>query len=254
MTTNYHTHTKRCGHAVGEDRAYVEQAISGGLKVLGFSDHCPWVYPDGFVSGIRMSPAELDSYFSSLSALKQEYSGDIKIYIGFEAEYIPELMEAQDKLLSDYPVDYMILGQHSVARENVSPYTGSPTSDISILRRYTDLVIEGMESGRYKYLAHPDLINYTGDPAELISAYDRICRYLSEKRLPVEINLLGLAGRRNYPAEGFLKIAGEYGCTAIIGCDAHTPDSLSDTKLWAQGIELAEKYGLAVIDRIEGLE
>ncbi len=38
---NYHTHTKRCRHAVGEDREYVEAAIEAGLKVLGFSDHTP---------------------------------------------------------------------------------------------------------------------------------------------------------------------------------------------------------------------
>ena len=32
---NYHTHTKRCHHAVGEDREYIESAIQSGLKTLG---------------------------------------------------------------------------------------------------------------------------------------------------------------------------------------------------------------------------
>lgn len=41
MLANYHTHTFRCRHALGEDREYIEHAIDGGLKVLGFSDHCP---------------------------------------------------------------------------------------------------------------------------------------------------------------------------------------------------------------------
>ena len=73
MLANYHTHTKRCHHAWGEDREYVEAAIKAGLQVLGFSDHCPWVYPDGFVSGIRMTPAETEEYFDSLEWLKKEY-------------------------------------------------------------------------------------------------------------------------------------------------------------------------------------
>ncbi|MBR1458649.1 MAG: histidinol phosphate phosphatase, partial [Oscillospiraceae bacterium] len=60
MLANYHTHTSRCKHASGEDRQYVENAIRNGMQVLGFSDHCPWVYPDGFVSGTRMMPSELD--------------------------------------------------------------------------------------------------------------------------------------------------------------------------------------------------
>ena len=38
MNCNYHTHTTRCGHAIGPDRAYVETAIARGLKTLGFSE------------------------------------------------------------------------------------------------------------------------------------------------------------------------------------------------------------------------
>ena len=44
LRTNFHTHTTRCNHAVGEDRQYVEEAIKGGLKVLGFSDHSPYFF------------------------------------------------------------------------------------------------------------------------------------------------------------------------------------------------------------------
>jgi Histidinol phosphatase and related hydrolases of the PHP family len=39
IQTNWHTHTSRCGHAVGTDEEYVQAAIQGGLKTLGFSDH-----------------------------------------------------------------------------------------------------------------------------------------------------------------------------------------------------------------------
>ena len=254
MFANYHTHTKRCHHASGEDREYVEAAIAAGIKVLGFADHCPWVFPDGYISEIRMTPAETDGYFQSLSDLRKEYAGDIRIYIGFEAEYIPELMEAQDRFLADYPVDYMILGQHSWAPENHSEYTGSPTGDLSLLERYTDLVIEGMETGRYTYLAHPDVIYYTGDTADFDRNMARICQWLKENDSPVEINLLGLGGNRNYPSERFLKTAGSMGCKAILGCDAHIPSALADTALAERGMKLAEKYGLSLIDRIPGLE
>ena len=36
MRYNLHTHTKRCNHAQGEDREYVEAAIKAGIKTLGF--------------------------------------------------------------------------------------------------------------------------------------------------------------------------------------------------------------------------
>lgn len=64
-----------------------------------------------------MTPEQLDGYVTSLTDLKREYADDIQIYIGLEAEYIPERMEAQDALLRQYPIDYMILGQHFLGLE-----------------------------------------------------------------------------------------------------------------------------------------
>ena len=254
MLANYHTHTARCHHARGEDREYVEHAIAHGMKVLGFSDHCPWIFDDGYVSGTRMSPAQIDEYFRSLTALKEEYASDIKIYIGFESEYVPELIEAQDRLFADYPVDYMILGEHFTEREPYSPYTGFETTDESALKKYIDLIIEGMESGRYKYVAHPDLLNFVGSSEAYKEHYGRLCRYLKAKNLPVEINLLGLREGRHYPSENFLSIAQKAGCSAIIGCDAHFPEVLSDTVHMEKCKDLARSFGLELIDYIPGLE
>lgn len=254
MLANYHTHTTRCFHAEGSDREYIESAIMHGMKVLGFADHCPWIYPDGYVSGIRMSPDMVDDYFSSLTSLRQEYADDIKIYIGFEAEYIPELIEEQYKFLSDYPVDYMILGQHSYLPENKGEYLGRPVKDESILAAYVDSVIEGMKTGKYKYVAHPDLLNFTGSDDIYIKHFTRLCEYLKSENIPVEINLLGLANNRHYPSDRFFRIAQKTGNTAIIGCDAHFPDMLSNEYNIKKCENFAEKYQLELVDYIKGLE
>ncbi|MBR1553919.1 MAG: histidinol-phosphatase [Oscillospiraceae bacterium] len=252
MLANYHTHTKRCGHAEGEDRAYVENAIRNGMKVLGFADHCPWVYPDGFVSGTRMHPSELDDYFTSLTNLREEYKKDITVYIGFESEYIPELLPEQDKLLADYPVDYHILGQHFLTREP-SFYTGRVFDNEKILEDYVDSVIEGMETGRYAYLAHPDLVGFSGSREIYDKHYRRLCEYLKEHDQPVEINLLGVVEHRHYTNEHFLKLAGETGCKAIIGCDAHQPHRLDYRTGQELCYELARRNNLPVIDYLPAL-
>lgn len=252
MLANYHTHTERCQHARGEDREYIEQAIKGGMKILGFSDHCPWIFDDGHVSGTRMLPSQLDDYFTSLTDLKKEYSGDIKIYIGFESEYIPELMEAQNKLLADYPVDYMILGEHFLEREPYGPYTGFETNDEAMLKKYVDLCIEGMNTGKYLYVAHPDLLNFTGDDEIFTKHFTRLCTYLKEHNIPVEINQLGVEQGRHYPSHKFLSIAQKVGNTAIIGCDAHLPHALSDKKMHEKCLKLARKYGLELLDFLPG--
>ena len=219
MYANYHTHTKRCQHAVGEDREYVEAAIAAGIQVLGFSDHCPWVYKDDFVSGIRMRADQVEEYVDSMQRLRTEYRNDIRILIGFETEHMPDLIEAQDELLAPYPIDYMILGQHFLKQERDGVYTGAPTTDETTLQNYVDTVIAGLESGRYLYLAHPDLINYVGDAAIYERHMTRLCQYLKEHDRPIELNMLGAVDGRHYPSKRFLDIASKVHNKAIIGID-----------------------------------
>ncbi len=100
MLANYHTHTVRCKHAVGTEREYIEAAIANGFKVLGFSDHVPQPYKNGFVSGIRMDMSEIPDYIGTLTKLREEYKDRIKIYIGFEVDgykgYFESLMKELD--------------------------------------------------------------------------------------------------------------------------------------------------------------
>ena len=120
MISNFHTHTKRCRHAGGEDEEYVKYAIERGLSVLGFSDHSPYFYDGGYISPAKMLPSEAEGYFESLLHLREKYKGTIEIKIGFETEYYPLYF---DRLISEYkkyPLDYIILGQHFIGNEGTS--------------------------------------------------------------------------------------------------------------------------------------
>lgn len=248
LYANYHTHTARCRHAAGEDREYIEHAIRAGMQVLGFADHNPWCYDTDYVSGSRMLPSQLDDYFTSLLDLKREYARDITIYIGFETEYLPEKMASLDEMLKGYPVDYMLLGEHFTESEPYGSYTGLPCPDAAEFRRYIDLCIEGMETGRFAYLAHPDLFHFVGDAQIYAAEYRRLCAYLRSRNIPVEINLLGVVEGRHYTSPAFLKIAQEVGNSAIIGVDAHTPDRMSNVQMHEQCRALAERFGLPLVE------
>ncbi len=251
MLANYHTHTARCQHANGEDREYVEAAIQAGIKILGFSDHCPWPFPGDYVSNIRMTPSDLDNYFYSLETLRKEYQKDLTIYIGFEAEYDISLNNAQEALFSDYPLDYLIMGQHFLGKETDSCYTGMPTIDEAMLQLYVERTIQGMQTGKYLYIAHPDLINYTG-PDEIYEKHMiQLCTYLKEKDIPVEINLLGLWTHRNYTSRRFLSIAQKVGNSAILGIDAHAPEQLLNSEAEALGVSLCKEFGLPLCEKME---
>lgn len=178
--------------------------------------------------------------------------GSDKIYAGFEAEYVPEFYEEQMRMFRNLGCDYMIMGQHFLGSEENGPYTGTETEDESRIRRYVDLVIEGMQTGSYAYLAHPDLMNYQG----MDSVYDwemtRLCKEMKELDIPLEINMLGMGeGARHYPAERFWKIAGEVGNKAILGLDAHCVRHIQDMDSYRKCMELVEKYNLNLINKLE---
>ena len=250
MYANYHTHTVRCHHAVGTEREYIENAISAGIKILGFSDHCPQFFDNGYVSGMRMLPQEAEGYIKCIRRLGEEYKNDIKIYAGFEAEYFRDNFERFKQLCIDIGADYLILGQHFLGRENGGVYPGVPQSSGKLLAEYADTVLEAISTGCFSYIAHPDLFLFTGSDDIYETQMTRLCRGAKALGIPLEVNMLGLFDHRHYPSERFFSIAAAEGCDTVIGCDAHNPQSLSDTSAQNAALEFARSFGLTPLKEI----
>lgn len=250
MIANYHTHTPRCRHATGSERDYVQKALEAGLQVLGFSDHTPYPFPAPYYSTFRMRPEELEGYMQTVLALREEYRGRLDIRLGLEVEYYPAFFSALLRQLQSTPVEYLILGQHLLDNEIGARVSGAPTKEEAVLRRYTDQVIEAMQTGCFTYLAHPDLLHYIGDDAIYQAEARRLCRAANECGVPLEINLLGMAEGRHYPNERFWQVAGQEGCTVLLGCDAHEPDGLLVPELKARARALAARCGITPVDTV----
>lgn len=244
METNFHTHTRRCGHASGEDRDYVESAIRSGIKVLGFSDHSPYFFDGSYYSTFRMKREETEGYVNSVLALRKEYAADIDIKLGFETEYYPKYFEKLIEFYSQFPVDYIIMGQHCLLNETEGLYSAAQHKDPAKLKLYVDQVIEGLKTGCFTYLAHPDLFNFTGDRSIWREEYGRLCEGTKALDIPLEINLLGMREGRHYPTKEFFEIAAEHGCDVITGCDAHSPKVVCDTKSEALADSWCSELGL----------
>lgn len=251
VIANYHTHTTRCGHACGEDREYVEAAIEAGIKIMGFSEHT--FYPTGFKSGMRMDINDADGYFKSIEDLRREYKNDIQIYAGLETEYFPEYFDSLLDFAKQYPLDYMIMGQHFVPDEEHGVYVGNPFTDLSILDMYVENVIAGMKTGKFMYVAHPDLPNYVGDDKEeiLTAAFSKICKAAKECNVPLEINMLGHTRKIQYPSDRFFKVASQYDNDVIIGMDIHNPKHYHNPEAIEYCVKLAEKYNLNLLRKID---
>lgn len=253
MLASYHTHTYRCRHAFGSEEKYIKKAIAEDLAILGFADHAPMPYKNGHVSTYKMLPAQLDDYFDTLLGLREKYKNEIDIKIGLEAEYYPSIWEDSLALWSKYPLDYLILGQHFVPEESPDPslYTAYPTTDDSRLSLYTDTIITAIETGKFSYVAHPDILNYRGDTEFYISEAQRLIRAAIEHKMPLEFNLLGMREQRNYPNSLFWNEVARLGAEAVVGCDSHSPQRVCDSG----EVKMAERYlsdkSIKVRDRIE---
>lgn len=251
LKANLHAHTFRCQHAYGTEREYVETAIEMGIKEFGFSDHIFCPFKHGEVSTMRMKLREVEGYVDTLNNLKREYKNDIDILIGFEAEYIRDFYEEQMKICRDYDIDYLILGQHFIGDEFHGPYSGAQTTDESILEGYVELAIEGAKTNSYTYMAHPDLIFYTGNKEIYYKHMKHLCEELKKLDMPLEFNMLGRATNRNYPNEFFWQIAGEVGNKAIIGIDAHDTTIIQNVEAYNQCMEIARKNNIEVLPKID---
>lgn len=251
MIANYHTHTARCHHAVGTEEEYVRCAIKSGLKVLGFSDHTPYWFHGEYYSHMRMFRHELEEYVQVVRALQEKYKDQIQILLGVECEYYPTYFAETVEHLRDAGIDYMIQGQHWIGDEENEPYCGRPTDDEEVLRRFVDQSIEGMKTGLFTYLAHPDLIYYTGDDASYCRHMERLCKAAKELDVVLEINLLGFRAERNYPDARFWKLAGEAGCRVILGCDAHSPEDFLDETAIEKAMAMVRQYNLTLLETIE---
>lgn len=248
---NYHTHTKRCRHASGEDREYVEKAIEVGMTTLGFSDHAPMLFPnDEYYSTFRMYPNQAEEYVSSIKALKEEYKDKIEIHIGFELEYYPELFEKIITYLKALGAEYFILGQHYNYNEyeDFAHYSGSPTKSVEHFDKYISQILQALKTGKFIYVAHPDLFKFTGLDEIYTEKMTYLCKEVKKLGYPLEFNLLGFAEKRNYPDKKFWRIAAETGNKVVIGFDAHTQNSLTNMKLYAKAVKYLADLGITPIE------
>lgn len=251
MIANYHTHTERCHHAFGTDKEFVEAAYAAGIRELGFSDHVP--YPeteDRPENHYRVFKADIPGYFSSIAELKREYSGRMKIYGGFESEYFPNAFDRNLEYLRDSGLEYLILGQH-FCDEYQTMGSFTETADEQELDRYVFSVIEGIRSGKFTYVAHPDVKNFVGDRRYYERRMLELCYAAADRDIPLEFNLLGFAAKKHYPNDTFFGLASKIGNKVILGVDAHVPAFFDNAKLFADAKEHLASLGITPIDRVD---
>lgn len=260
---NYHTHTYRCQHAIGNERELVEKAVSEGYSELGFSDHVPlpnfrkhllralpytlssihdilsWL--KSFIRngpGMRMPYKEKKKHEKEVTILKKEFASQIKIYQGYECEYFKDYLPYYQSLIDSKQVDYLIFGHHFHQYSISSSYYGKSIISDKEIVNYVDEAIEALNTGLFKYFAHPDLIfiGYHEWNDFLENQITRLLKVVKEKDILLEINAGGYIREPvlfkgelvyPYPNKQFWQFANKMKCKVILGLDVHSPEELN---------------------------
>lgn len=229
----------------------MENARKAGLQILGFSDHAPYIFPNGYYSTFRMELRQLEDYVSKVLELRERYVGQIELPLGVEIEYYPAQLPKLLPVLLDQPLDYLILGQHFVGNEYDAPYNGLASEDEGLLKQYVAQTCDAMQTGLFTYFAHPDLIHFCGNRKTYQKHMKRICAEARNCGIPLEFNLLGLAGGRHYPNLLFWELAAEEGCAVVLGRDAHTPEALLDEGTEREALDILKHLGLQPMETVQ---
>lgn len=231
----FHVHTFRCGHAENvSDEEYIKKAMELGAGVIWFSDHAP--FPgDPFEN--RMQYEQLDEYINTLTDLKKQYEEQIRIMVGLEIEYFPSFDKSgyYKELRYDNRFDFLLLGQHMAEDAENGSYSFS--WDKERLRAYEyqalgDTIIQGMETGYFDFVAHPDRIyrrkKVWDDDMEKMAM--SIIQAAVKYHIPLEKNLSSMRHKNHYRSE-FWKLAEIMDVEIVTGLDAH----------WIKDMELLTK-------------
>ena len=251
MIANYHSHTTRCRHACGTEEAYIANALARNMEIFGFSDHTPQFFPGDYYSFMRMYPQELDGYCDTVRKLQKEYRGRIEIPLGLEAEFYPAIWGELLPRLQDAGIEYLILGQHWLGNEQGEHGSGGITFSEELLKQYCHQVMDGLSTGVFTYLAHPDLFRFVGSRKIYRKYMGELCRFARQGNIPLEINLAGILCNKHYPSEEFFTLAAEEGCSVILGMDAHNPDHVSLPEPEEKALDMVRHFGLKLLDTVE---
>lgn len=237
MIVDIHMHTPLCGHAVGHPLEYALVAKEQGVDLITFTCHIPMEWSAFGQAGIRMRRDQLDAYMAMVeSAVEPAREFGVEVLCGIEAEVFPDEahMEPMDAILQAYPFDFVLGSMHAHCRSfQIWCKNNKVKTDELRIDSYFRMLINGVHSGRYDSMSHPDVIRTYGvvahfDPAEHEAVIRDFLAALVDADVCMEVNTSGLTkgDYEVHPDPLILDWASEMGVKLTIGSDSHRPGSV----------------------------
>ena len=251
---DYHIHTWLCKHASGDPEEYMAAAAEAGLDGIGIADHFPW--PAGYDEKHRMTPREFPAYKKIVEDLRSKAPAGLNILFAAEVDWVPGHMNESFEVFAKEDFDYVIGSIHFVDdlpfdhpdHKAVWFTEGRPAL---IWRRYYELMIDMVASGKFDIIGHFDLPKKFGvrppPEAEVEPLMDNIIAIAADLEVAVEINTSGLRKPvvEMYPSIDILKKMAKLGVMIVLGSDAHAPEEVAMD--FDKAVEIAREAGFKYI-------
>ena len=247
---DYHLHTKRCHHAVGDVEEYLEEAAAKGLVEVGFADHFPLDLL-GYCPKhpVTMAGQELEAYIKSITDLASR-SGRPRVRLGIEVDYLPGKERETRFHLQQYPFDYVMGSVHFIEDWDFShpqQEKGFREGCIeSIYEAYFDRVRKMAASRLFDMVGHIDVIKkfgYHSSEEHMAGIIEAAVAVIGEADLCVEFNTSGWRAPvgEQYPSRAFLQALFREGIPVTLGSDAHCPSHVGEGI--RRGVEVLKDVG-----------
>lgn len=236
-------HTPLCGHAVGEPIEYAMMAKELGIDLITFTCHTPMEWSAFGQAGIRMQRDQLGDYIALVqaTAVAAQPLG-VEVLCGIEAEVYPDeaQLEPMDAVLAAHNWDFVLGSLHAQCQSYLSWLSAHKVnSDAMRIDSYFRHLIDGVQSGRYDSMSHPDVIRTYGvvqdfKPAEHEELIREFLQAVVEQDICMEVNTSGLTkgDYEVHPDPLILDWAAEMGVKLTIGSDSHRPASVGQFFDW----------------------
>lgn len=231
IKADLHTHSTFSFDGTATVREMAEKAISLGMEVLALTEHID--VNEYYCDEFRMHEL-IPLAAREMPSLIEEFSGKITLLYGVELAQAHRYKALTERLLGEYPFDYIIGSLHAVRGQADFYVLDYPRLDINALfAQYFDEILAMLEYGRLDTIGH---LTY---PLRYITGRCRIAVDLgihrdkiaavftaaAKKDIAVEVNTGGLRATgygKLDPHEEFLALYRECGGRLIcFGSDAH---------------------------------
>ncbi len=234
-----HMHTCFSTDSDASVRSMLDGAVKKRLRSVCITDHMDVDFPADEELGEHPFLFDLDEYFRTLTALREEYADRLKIRIGIEIGLQKHLGNTYREMTGRYPFDFVIGSLHLV--HGMDPYYGKVfegRSDREVYREAFEQTLECMDAVHdYDVLGHLDyVVRYGRHQAaeysyrEFADVIDEILRKLISSGKGLEMNTGGIKYGLGFcnPHPDVLKRYRELGGEIVTtGADAHRPEHVA---------------------------